>query len=345
MATRCVLACGETKDGVLDERTLEMIGAGKEIGDRLGVEVAVALLGDDLDGMAEEVSSFGADKVYKVVSPSLGTFAPELWVRALEELCRHIDPQIVLMLHSTTWMDVGPRLAFRLGSEITTDCVGLAIDEKDGLLLKTKPVFGGNALAVFKCEKLPQFVTVRRNVMKPAARLVAQGQIVDFPVDLDPSMLRVESIRTVKEETVSLEKANVIVAGGRGIGGPEGFMELEDLAESLKQSFDEVMVGCSRPVVDSGWVPADRQIGLSGAMVQPDLYIAVGISGAIQHLVGMARSRTIVAVNTDANSSIFAVADYGVVDDYKRVIPSLKDRWEELCRDGDKDSCLRKANT
>ncbi len=345
MANRCILVCGETRDGILDERTLEMIGAGRELAGKLGVEIAVALLGDDLDGIAEEISFFGADKIYKVVSPSLGTFAPDLWIRALEELCKQIDPQIVLMLHSTTWMDVGPRLAFRLGSETTTDCVGLEIDEKDGLLLKTKPVFGGNALAVFKCEKLPQFVTVRRNVMKPAARLAAQGEIVDFPVNLDPSMLRVESIKTVKEQAVSLEKANVIVAGGRGIGGPEGFKELEDLAESLKQSFDEVMVGCSRPVVDSGWVPADRQIGLSGAMVQPDLYIAVGISGAIQHLVGMARSRTIVAVNTDINSSIFAVADYGVVDDYKRVIPSLKDRWEELCRDGDKDTCLCKANT
>jgi electron transfer flavoprotein alpha subunit len=181
--------------------------------------------------------------------------------------------------------------------------------------------------------------------MKPAERGASKGQMIDVSIDIDPSLLKVESIKMVKEETVALDKANVIIAGGRGMGGPEGFEDLENLANSFQQSFDEVMIGCSRPVVDSGWLPSSRQIGLSGAMVQPDLYVAIGISGAVQHLAGMARSRKIVAVNTDANSNIFAVADYGVVDDYKRVIPALKTKWEELGRERDKDRRLRKANS
>lgn len=345
MAGNSVLVCGEIKDGSLDERTLELVGAGKKLASKLGAELAVVLLGDKLDNMADEISFFGVDKVYKLTNPLLDTFDPDVWVVALGSLCKQIAPKILLMLHTSPWMDVGPRLAFRLDSVLTTDCIHLEIDQADGLLLRTKPIYGGSALAVLKYGESPQLVTVRRNVMKPADRGSIKGQIVDVPVDIDPSMLKIESIKTVKEETIALDKAHVIIAGGRGIGGSEGFSELESLANSFSQSFDEVMIGCSRPVVDSGWMPSSRQIGLSGAMVQPDLYVAIGISGAIQHLAGMARSRKIVAVNTDANSNIFAVADYGVVDDYKRVIPALKTKWEELGRERDKDSCLRKADS
>ena len=187
-------------------------------------------------------------------------------------------------------------MAFRFDSILTSDCVDLKIDSKDGLLLRTKPVYGGSALAVLKYEGFPQFVTVRPHVLNAAERQAVKGSVVDMPVDIDTSTVKVKSVKTVKEEALALDKANVIVAGGRGIGGPEGFEELESLAQSFRQSFDEVMVGCSRPAVDSGWMTSNHQVGLSGAMVQPDLYIAVGISGAIQHLVGMARSRKIVAV-------------------------------------------------
>ncbi len=333
MPNSCVLVCGNVKDRILDERTLELVGAGKELADNLNVELAVVFLGDEIDGIAEEISAFGVDKVYKLAHPLLGTVSPELWVKALQDLCKEIDPKIVLMLHLSTWSDIGTRLAFRFDSVLTTDCVDLKIDAIDGLLLRTKPVYGGSALAVLKYEGFPQFVTVRPHVMKAAHREAVKGRIVDISVDIDPSAVKLKSVRTVKEEALALDKANVIVAGGRGMGGPEGFEELESLAESLRQSFDEVMIGCSRPAVDSGWMTSNHQIGLSGAMVQPDLYIAVGISGAIQHLVGMARSRKIVAVNSDANSSIFSVADYGVVDDFKKVIPALKTTWEELGRE------------
>lgn len=345
MPSGCVLVCGEVKDCSLDERTLELVGGGKKLADELGVELAAVFLGDELDGIADEISSFGVDKVYKLAHPLLGTFAPDRWVQALCGLCEQIEPKIILMLHSSTWLDVGPRLAFRFDAVLTTDCVNLEIDRTDGQLLRTKPVYGGSALAVLKYEGFPHLVTVRRGVMKPANRTVAKGQIIDAPVDIDPSPQKVESIKTVKEEAVALDKANVIIAGGRGIGGPEGFKELESLAEAFRESFDEVMIGCSRPVVDSGWMPSSRQIGLSGAMVQPDLYVAVAISGAIQHLAGMARSRKILAVNTDPNCNMFEVADYGVVDDYKKVIPALKTKWEELARERAEDSSLRKANS
>lgn len=331
MSNNCVLVCGEIHDGILDERGLELVNAGKKLAADLGVELSFGIIGDKLDEIADEVGFFGVDKVYKVEHPLLERFDPDLWTQALSDLCREIDPGIVVMLHSSVWMDVAPRLAFRLGAALTMDCVHLEIDRTDGLLLRTKPVFGGSALAVLKYDASPQVVTVRRNVMKPAGRGASQGEVISVAADVDPSMARVESVKKVREETVALDKAHVIVAGGRGMGGAEGFQELEELANSLRKSFDEVMVGCSRPAVDSGWMPSSRQIGLSGAMVQPDLYIAVGISGAIQHLVGMARSKRIVAVNTDANSSIFSVADYGVVDDYRKVVPALKERWEELC--------------
>ncbi|MFH1116851.1 MAG: electron transfer flavoprotein subunit alpha/FixB family protein [Pseudomonadota bacterium] len=341
MSNHCVLVCGESNNGILDERTLELAGAGKTLAADMGVDLSVVIIGDNVGGAADEVSFFGVDNVYKIEHPMLETFDPDLWAQALDRLCRQLSSGIVLMLHTPVWMDVAPRLAFGLDAVLTTDCVDLQIDPTDKLLSRTKPVFGGSALAVFKYDEPTQLVTVRRNVMKPAERGTVQGKIMDVEADVDPSMTRVQSVRKVKEETVALDKADVIVAGGNGIGGPEGFKELEDLADALKKSFDEVMVGCSRPVVDAGWKPSSHQIGLSGAMVQPDLYIAVGISGAIQHLVGMARSRKIVAVNTDPACSIFTVADYGVVEDYRKVVPALKAGWEELCRERDEDTGLR----
>jgi electron transfer flavoprotein alpha subunit len=197
MAKSCVLVCGEVKDCILDERTFELVGAGKELASVLGVEIAAVLLGDKLDSLAEETSFFGVDKVYKLTNPLLQTFDPDIWVAALGSLCQQITPKILLMLHSAPWMDVGPRLAFRLDSVLTTDCIHLEIDRADGCLLRTKPIYGGSGLAVLKYEGSPKLVTVRRNVMKPSERGATKGQIVDVPVDIDPSILKVESVRIV----------------------------------------------------------------------------------------------------------------------------------------------------
>jgi len=325
-----VLICGEITDSSLHPGSLEILGIGKKLASDLGVGLSAVIMGDRLCEIAEQIVSFGADKIYKIESPLLDTFKPDLWVEILEDLIRRINPKVLLMLHSYTSMEVAPRLACRLKTELTTDCIALAIDRKDGLLMRTKPVYGGNVVAVFKHKGEPQFVTVRRKVMKPAERASTKGEIIKIAPEIGKSVVKIESMKIVKEETVELDKADVIIAGGRGIGGLEGLKELEDMADSLKKSFDNVMIGCSRPVVDSGWMPSNRQIGLTGETVSPDLFIAVGISGAIQHLVGMIRSKKIIAINNDPNSNIFWVADYGVVDDFEKVIPAFRKKWEEL---------------
>jgi electron transfer flavoprotein alpha subunit len=215
-------------------------------------------------------------------------------------------------------------------SGLTTDCIDLSIDPADGLLLRTKPVSGGNAISVFKCAGEPQLATVRGKVFPPVEPGAAGGELVEIKVDLNESMKRVESLEIVKEDVVSLDKANVVVAGGAGLGEQEGFEMLEELRAALSKTFGNVMIGCSRVAVDKGWISSDHQVGLTGTMIAPDIYVAVGISGAIQHLVGMVHSKKIIAINTDAGCNIFKVADYGVVEDYEEVIPALIEKLEEL---------------
>jgi len=329
MADRGVFVLGTITNRTLDEKTVELMGIGEKLAGKMGVGLSGVFVGNEIAGISEEAARFGPDKVYKLEHPLLEGFNPDLWVKVLEDLCLQLKPRVFIMLHSMPNMEVAPRLAYRLKTALTMDCTDLDIDE-DGILLRTKPVYGGNAIAVFKYDEEPQVVTVRGNVMEPAKRRAAKGEIVSITPDLDGFTTSVVSIQVIKEQAISLEKADVIVAGGRGIGSAEGFKEPESLATALRGSFHNVQVGCTRPAVDSGWMPSHRQIGLSAAMVAPDLYIAVGISGAIQHLVGMIRSKKIVAVNTDSDCNIFRVADYGVVGDYKQVIPALKRKWEEL---------------
>jgi electron transfer flavoprotein alpha subunit len=247
----------------------------------------------------------------------------------LEWLCRQIAPRIFLISHSFVGKEVAPRLACRLNRELTTDCIGLRIDPEDGLLIRTKPIYGGNALAVLKCEGIPQIVTVRKNAFEPAEQVTTKSEIVDMVPGLDESIIRVKSLKTVKEEVVELDKANVVISGGRGIVEKEDFEMLIALAKAMGKLHGNVMVGCSRPVVDKCWMSSDHQVGLTGSMIAPDTYIAVGISGAIQHLVGMIRSKRIIAINTDPGCNMFKVSDYGIVADYKDIIPALVKKLEE----------------
>jgi electron transfer flavoprotein alpha subunit len=227
-------------------------------------------------------------------------------------------------------MELGPRLAFRLNSRLTTDCIDLSIDPEDGLLLRTKPVSGGNAISVFKCPGEPQLATVRGKIFDPMEAVGGKGEIVDVVPEIQESMIKVSSMEVVKEEVVALDKADVVVAGGAGLGEEDGFELLQDLSKALSKSFGNVMIGCSRMAVDKGWISSDHQVGLTGSMISPDIYIAVGISGAIQHLVGMIHAKKIIAINTDPGCNMFKVADYGVVEDYEAVIPALVKRLEEL---------------
>jgi len=325
-----VLILGEVKEGSLDMRTLELLGAGKKLAGDLGVDLSVVLMGDSISGAAGEAASYGPDRVYKLEHPLLKGFKADLWLKSLEQACKEINPKIFLMSHSFIGMELGPRLACRLNTRLTTDCIDLSIDPEDGLLLRTKPVSGGNAISVFKCPGEPQLATVRGKVFEPVEAVEGKGEIVDIVPEIDESMVKVESLEIVKEEVIALDKADVVVAGGSGLGEEDGFEILQGLSRALSKSFGSVMIGCSRVAVDKGWISSDHQVGLTGSMISPDIYVAVGISGAIQHLVGMIHSKKIIAINTDPNCNMFKVADYGVVEDYEKVIPVLIEKLEEL---------------
>ena len=325
-----VLILGEVREGSLDMKTIELLGAGKKLGSDLGVGLSVVLVGDELSEVADQVISYGPDRVYKLEHPLLRGFKADLWLESLEQVCRQINPKILLISHSFIGRELGPRLACRLNTGLTTDCTDLRIDPEDGLLLRAKPVYGGNAMSVFKCPGEPQLATVRGNVFEPAEAVDGKGEIVGIVPEIDESMIKVESIEIVKEDVVALDKADVVVAGGAGLGEETGFEILQELSNALSKSFGSVMIGCSRVAVDKGWVSSDHQVGLTGTMISPDIYIAVGISGAIQHLVGMVHSKKIIAINTDPGCNIFKVADYGVVEDYQKIIPALVKRLEEL---------------
>lgn len=325
-----VLILGDVKEGVLDVRTLELLGAGKKLAADLGVGLSVLLLGDAVSEAANQALSYGTAWVYTMEHPLLKGFAADLWVASLEQTCNRIKPKVLLMGHSLVGMEVGPRLAVRLNTRLTTDCVDLAIDPQDGLLLRTKPVAGGNAVSVFKCQGAPQMATVRGKVFEPVAAGDGKGEILDIEPAIDRSMVKVESLGVVKEETVALDKADVVVAGGAGLDDEEGFDLLRDLSKALSKSFGSVMVGATRVAVDKGWITSDHQVGLTGIMVSPDIFVSVGISGAIQHIVGMIHSKKIITINTDPGCTMFKVSDYGIVEDYQKVIPALIQKLEEL---------------
>jgi electron transfer flavoprotein alpha subunit len=324
-----VLILGEVKEEALDVKTLELIGVGKRLAGDLGVGLSVVFVGDAVSAEAEQAAAYGPDRVIKLEHPLLKGFTPDLWLASLEQACRQIKPQVLLMSHGPVGIELGPRLAFRLNSRLTTDCIDLSIDPEDGRLLRTKAVSGGNAISVFKCSGEPQMATLRGKIFEPAGVVDGKGEIVNLVPEIDESMIRVKSIEVVKEDVVSLDSATVVVAGGAGLGDEDGFELLEDLAKVLEKSFGRVMIGCSRVAVDKGWISSDRQVGLTGSMISPEIYVAVGISGASHHLAGMIRSQKIIAINTDKGCNMFRVADYGVVEDYEKVIPALIERLEE----------------
>ena len=324
-----ILLLVEAKEGLLDKTTLELVRGGSDLAKDLGIGVSAVVVGHDTSPLAESVASYGLKKIYKLEHPLLKGFQPEAWVGALEWLGRQISPRIFLISHSFVGKEVAPRLAFRLNTELTTDCLSLRIDPQDGLLIRTKPIYGGNAIAALKCAGRPQMVTVRKNAFEPMEKVTTQSELVAMVPALDESMVKVKSLKTVKEEVVELDKANMVIAGGRGIVAKEDFEMLAALAQAMSKSQGKVMIGCSRPVVDKCWMSSDRQVGLTGSIITPDTYIAVGISGAIQHLVGMIRSKKIIAINTDPGCNMFKVADVGVVEDYKALIPALVKKLEE----------------
>ena len=324
-----ILVCGELVGGKLASITTELLGCGRELADGFKEDLFCLLTSDSAGEASKEAIAFGADKVYTVEHPSLKEYQADSYIQVAEKLVKDTSPRVILMGHTSMGRDLAPRLAFRLGTSLTTDCLDLGLNPEAKLLVQTRPVYGGNAQAIFTSEFMPQMATVRTKAMSPLERDDSRkGEIIPTKIDIDTSKVRTKILETVKEEAVGikLEDAPVIVSGGRGMGGPEPFQTtLKELADLLHGA-----VGASRPPADNGWVPEALHIGLTGKIVAPDIYIAIAISGASQHTAGCTGSKHIIAINKDPEANIFREAELGVVGKYEEVVPALTNKLKEL---------------
>lgn len=319
-----VLAVAEVREGELKKVTLEMIGKGAEIARALGGAVNVVLMGAGVSPLADTVGRYGVQKVYLADDPALENYAPQAYTKVLTDLIKEADPAVILLAASTRGKDLAPRVAARLGVGLASDCTGIEV--RDGRLLITRPIYAGKVIAKVMEETRPQMATVRPNIFpSPEPDTSSTAVVVNISVDIGD--VRAKVIEMLKEagERVELTEADIVVSGGRGMKGPENFALLEELADVLGAA-----VGASRAAVDAGWRDHSHQVGQTGKVVTPTLYIACGISGAIQHLAGMKTSKYIVAINKDPEAPIFKVADYGIVGDLFKVVPVLAEEFKKL---------------
>ncbi|AZR72842.1 electron transfer flavoprotein subunit alpha [Anoxybacter fermentans] len=313
---------GEQRNGQLNQVVYELIGEGRKLANKLGENLCVALIGNKLTSKAKDLINYGVDKVYLVDEEGLAIYNDEAYTAVMTELINCYKPSIILLGATAIGRSLGPRVAARIKTGLTADCTGLDIDSESGILLQTRPAFGGNIMATIVCKNhRPQMATVRQGVMKPAKRKSGyNGQVIKHHFDYNKLNLRTRVLKVVEEITdmVKLEEADIIVSGGRGVGSAENFKLIRELAEVLGGA-----VGASRAAVDNGWIPYAHQVGQTGKTVSPKIYIACGISGAVQHLVGMRSSDVIIAINKDPNAPIFNVATYGLVGDLNQIIPAM----------------------
>ncbi len=323
-----ILIIAEAADNKVTNISKELLGIGRKLAKDLGQELSAAILGKDVAGLAKELISYGADNVYVVQDPSLATYQPDAFLMAAEKVCKDVNPSVVLLGHTDAGRDLAPKLAYRLKAGLTTDCVELKVDAATKKVVQTKPVYGGNARADFVCETGLQMATIRPKAFEALeANASRTGNVVEVKGAVDAAKIRTKVLEFIKQEAkgVRLEDAPVVVSGGRGLGGPDPFKHLEELAKVLGGA-----VGASRAVCDAGWMPPTIQVGLTGKVVSPNLYIAVAISGASQHMAGCSGSKFIVAINKDKDANIFKEARYGVVGDWKEVLPPFIEMVKEL---------------
>jgi electron transfer flavoprotein alpha subunit len=316
-----ILIYCESFENRLSSISIELLGAGTRLAKDLGQKVNAVLIGNTIGDLAQEAIYFGADKVYVVSDPFLKDYLPDTYLEGMDKVVKLLNPQILLMGQTLIGRDLAPRLAFRFNTAATLDCLDLKIDPASKQLLQTKPVYGGNAQATYVCNSYPQIATVRSKAMLPLERDTnRKGEVINIAAGIDSSSVRMNILDRKFEMAggIKLEDAKVIVCGGRGIGDTEGFKQLEELAKMLNGAF-----GATRPPCDNHWVPDSLQIGLTGKIVSPDIYIAVALSGSSQHLSGCGGSRLIIAINKDADANIFKVAHLGVVADWKKALPAF----------------------
>ena len=319
----------EQRQGKIMPVVIELLGEGKKLAKELGVNLCAILLGNNVLDLAQELIEYGADKVYLANDEKLFNYTTDGYTTVITEAIKKYKPEIFLLGATHIGRDLGPRISSRLDTGLTADCTKLEIDPNDKKILQTRPAFGGNIMATIICPNTrPQMSTVRPGVMDKAIRNLQNiGLIEELTVNLSSNDIRTRVIKTVKnkKELVSLSDANIIVSGGLGVGSKEGFMLLENLAQKL-----DGVVGASRAAVDAGWIDHSPQVGQTGTTTKPNLYIACGISGAIQHIAGMQESDFIIAINKNSTAPIFNVADIGIVGDVHEILPLLTEQLNSV---------------
>ncbi len=325
-ASTGVWVFAEQFQGKIKGVSYELLNKGRELADAVGTELCAVCLGSGVEG-AERLGEYGADKVYYFNDPKLAQFQDDIYTRCMVDLINEQKPRILLAGATALGRAFIPRVAAIIGTGLTADCTGLDIDGETGLLLQTRPTFGGNIMATIVCRtQRPQMSTVRPHVFKKGTPQEDRtAEIIHFNVNgsVTPRVKILEFIEDVTEK-IKVEDADIIVSGGRGLGKPENFKIIEELADALNAA-----VGASRAAVDEGWIPYSHQVGQTGKTVCPKLYIACGISGAVQHLAGMQTSDIIVAINEDPNAPIFDVATYGIVGDLFEIVPMLTEKIKQ----------------
>jgi electron transfer flavoprotein alpha subunit len=318
----------EFRHGLIAPVTFELLGVGRKLADARGVPLAAVVFGAGVEATAGELIAYGADRVFVADDPRLAQYREDIYGRVLESLIRDQQPEVVLAGATAIGRSFIPQVANALNAGLTADCTHLAIRPEDGMLLQTRPAFGGNIMATIECpHSRPQMATVRPKVMAPLPPdATRQGEVIRVMVPDDALQSRVEVLESVlsKQDKVNIQEVEILVAGGRGLENEKGFALLRELAEELGGA-----VAASRAAVDAGWIPYPHQVGQTGKTVCPKLYIACGISGAIQHAVGMQSSETIVAINRDENAPIFDIATYSLVGDLFEIVPLLTQKIRE----------------
>lgn len=317
-----ILVFAEQRDGVIQNVGLELIGEAKKLAAKLNVPVTAALIGNKVEGLAQTLVEYGADKVVIVDNELLKQYDTEAYAQALKAIIDAKKPEIVLLGATTLGRDLAPRVSSRLATGLTADCTKLDIDDETKVFGMTRPAFGGNLMATIVCpDHRPQMATVRPGVMQKLPKEEGKkGEVEVLPVTIDASKIKVKILDVVKEtaKKIDITEAKILVSGGRGVGSKENFKNLEAVASKIG-----AIVSGSRAAVDAGFIEQSRQVGQTGKTVRPNIYFACGISGAIQHMAGMEESEYIIAINKDKDAPMFGIADLGIVGDVNKVLPLL----------------------
>jgi electron transfer flavoprotein alpha subunit len=320
-----------TEKGKISSLTTELLTIGRTLSAELGGEeiTAVILCHAVSNTEMKKLFTFGADKVHVLKNNLFHSYQSDLYLAVMEKVCLKIFPRILLFGHNLIGREIAPRLAFRFGTSVATDCVDLSIDKDSKSLLMTRPVFGGKAVAVLRSRRgYPQIATLRSKAVSPSEcgkPKECQTSVVDYEIDSSPMKVKtMEQICQKETARIKLEEAEIVVCGGRGMGD-HALQELEQLADLMGGA-----IGCTKGLCDQGKVPSTCQIGITGKIVSPKLYVGIALSGSSQHLAGCSRSKTLVAINKDPEANIFKVAKYGVVGDYEKVVPAFREKLKEL---------------